>query len=83
MLLYLLIQIPITIVTALTQFFPTVTALPFLLDSILTAGMNNFYYVALLVPPLYALWQAFLWVLGWKLALIVFRVIPVVNRMVP
>lgn len=83
MLLYIILQIPVLVVTALTQFFPTVTSLPFGVDALLQSGMGWFLYLASLVPPLMALWQAFLWILGWKLALMVFRIIPIVNRLVP
>lgn len=68
--------------SALVLVFPTVTALPFGIDSVLQSGINYLYFIVLIIPPLGAMYSAFLWVLGWKLGLKLFKMLPFVGRMI-
>jgi len=69
------------IVNALTSFLPTVTTLPFGIDAILANGMGYFFFIAVYFPPLTTMYNAFLFVVAFKIGLKVFAMIPVVNRM--
>jgi hypothetical protein len=60
---------------------PKVDTLPFGLDEILSNGMSWFFYVAIQIPPLASLWEAFLWVVGFKIAMKFILSIPIVGRM--
>lgn len=82
MLLYIILQIPILVISALTQFFPTVTVLPFNIDVYLQQGINYLYFIVVIIPPLATMYSAFLWLLGWKISLRIFKMIPFIGRMV-
>jgi len=81
MLIYTLLQIPVMIFGLFFSMFPTVTSLPFNIDGVLITGFSNFLYVAHQIPPLLAMYNAFLWVVAWKLGLAFFRILPVVGRL--
>ena len=83
MLIFMLLSIPLLIIGTLTSFFPEATTLPFGLDTILTMGINNTYYVMDLIPPLKAMYDAFLLILAWKVGLRLFKLIPVLHRIIP
>lgn len=68
-------------IVLLASLLPAVTELPFGLDALLTSGINNFMYVKDLIPPLGTLFNAFLWVVGFKIGLKLFLMIPIVGRM--
>lgn len=79
---YLLLYIPIRLIGVLTMLFPVVTTLPFGIDTILVTGFANFLYVADLIPPLMLMYQAFIWVMLWKIALKLFTLLPWVGRLI-
>jgi hypothetical protein len=81
MLIYYLLQLPITFVNSLTSWIPHVEALPFGLDSLLSNGFSYFFYVVTVVPPLETLYNAFLWVVGFKITMRLLLMIPLVGRM--
>jgi len=83
MLVYMLLNIPLLIIGSLTQFFPEATTLPMGLDTILTMGINNTYFVMDVIPPLRAMYDAFLLILAWKVGLRLFKLIPVLHRIIP
>lgn len=83
MLIILLLQIPIIFISVVSSMFPVVTSLPFGIDVYLITGISNFLYVANQIPPLFAMYTAFMWVLAWKLSLRLFKMIPVVGRVLP
>jgi len=82
MILGAIIDIILRIVYVLLAPFPQVALLPFGLDDILTAGMGYFNFIQALVPPIHIIWLGFLWVMGWKMSLLVMRFIPVVRNLV-
>jgi len=81
MLIYLLVQIPLTILNALTSFFPKVDSLPLGLDGILTQGMGYLFFLFTVIPPLGLLYDAFLIVITFKIGVMVFKTIPILGRM--
>lgn len=81
MLIYFLIQIPLMILGALLFYFPKVTELPFGLDPLLTTGFSNFFYIINIIPPLALMWEAFVWVMAFKISIKIMLMIPIVGRM--
>lgn len=81
MLIYLFLLMLTSPIVLLASLLPSVTELPFGLDALLSSGVSNFLYVAALIPPLATLYNAFLWVVGFKIGLRLFLMIPIVGRM--
>lgn len=81
MLIYFLIQLPVIFLNAITAFVPTVETLPFGLDTILADGFGWFFYVAEVIPPLGSMYEAFIWVIGFKITMRLLLMIPFVGRM--
>lgn len=81
MLLWLLAQMPITLLNALTSWLPKVTELPMGLDAILIQGMGYLLFLFDFFPPLQTLYTAFLVVMSFKLALKVFAMLPIVRHL--
>lgn len=81
MLIYLILQIPLMFLNVVTSIFPSVDTLPLGLDALLVSGFGYFLYVATLIPPLMSLYNAFIWVVSFKIGLRIFLMIPIVGRM--
>jgi len=81
MLIYFLLQLPLIFVNALTSWIPRVDVLPFGLDTILNSGFSWFAYIVTVIPPLASMYEAFLWVIGFKITMKLILMIPVVGRM--
>jgi len=81
MLIYFLLQLPLFIIGAMLIWVPRVETLPFGLDEILTAGFSYFAYIITVIPPLETMYNAFLWVIGFKLVMKLILMIPVVGKM--
>jgi len=82
MLIYALVMLVLGILNALTYILPTVTALPFGLDGYLATGMRYVFFIMNLFPPLLILYQGFLWVLSFKVAMLFVRFIPIIRNVV-
>lgn len=81
MLILWLLSIPVMLLNVLTSFIPVVTELPFGLDSTLSNGFGWFMFLTAIIPPLGLMYQAFLWVLGFKLSMKILLMIPFVGKM--
>lgn len=81
MLLLTLINLFTSVFFVIGSFLPTVTELPFGIDSILVQGAGYVHFLGGVFPPLGYLLQAFMYYLGFLLLLKVFRLIPVVRNM--
>lgn len=81
MLIYFLLQIPIMIINVFTAWIPKISTLPFGLDEILTQGFGYLQFIILLIPPIGAMYTAFLWVVGFKISMRLVLMIPIVGRM--
>lgn len=81
MLLWLILQMPITLLNAATSWLPQVTALPLGLDAILIQGMGYLLFLFDFFPPFQALWNAFIIVMSFKIGLKMFAMIPVLRHM--
>lgn len=82
MIITLFIQFLTGILTLLVGWLPKVNALPLGLDQYLTAGMGYMWYLFDIFPPFLIMWNGLLWILGWKVLLIVVRMIPLIGRSV-
>lgn len=80
MITYVVLQVPILIFGFLISFLPTITELPFGIDSYLSDGIGYLNYLELIFPPIASFMAAFLWVVSFKLGLKVFAMIPIVNK---
>lgn len=80
MLVYLLLQIPIALLNVLTVWIPEVTELPLGLDTILSNGIGHVRFVFTIFPPLEAVYNGFLIVVAFKIALKIFKSLPIVGR---
>jgi len=81
MLGYFILQIPIVILSLAFAFFPQTRELPFGGDVYLTQAVAYAKFIFVMFPPLLILWEAFLWVIGFKIGLKLFLMIPWVGRM--
>jgi len=81
MLIYTLLQIPVMIFGLFFSMFPVVSSLPFGIDTYLVTGFSNFLYVANQIPPLLLMYNAFLWVIAWKISLQFFKMLPIIGRL--
>lgn len=77
------LKIPIMFIAVAASLFPTVETLPFGIDTILVTGFSNFLFVADAIPPLMTMYNAFLWVIAWKIGLRMFKLIPFIHRLLP
>jgi len=80
MIFYFLLQIPLLIFNSLSAFLPLVTELPFGIDPILDDGFGWFLYLTTVFPPLLVMYQAFIWVLGFKLTIKILPILPFVGK---
>jgi len=62
------------------SWLPAVNALPLGIDSYLVAGVSGVRWIAVFFPPFSILINGLMWVIGWKLLLIVVRVLPIIGR---
>jgi len=81
MLLHLLIISLISVLNALTFFLPTVTALPFGIDTILTTGMGYIVFIIGVFPPLGIMLNGLIFYYGFKLSLKLVAMIPILRGM--
>lgn len=81
MLIQLLLGIPLSVLNALASFLPKVFVLPFGIDSVLVQGMGYVHFLAGLIPPIGLMLDAFLFVIGFKLSLKLFAMIPILRGM--
>lgn len=81
MLIWLLLQIPLTIINSFASWIPKVTVLPLGLDAILISGVGYLFYLFAFFPPLQLLYDAFLVIIVFKIGLRVFLMIPVLGKM--
>lgn len=75
MILFLLISLILGLSQVLTSFLPAATTLPFGIDPILVTAMTYFQAFIKIFPPIGVFLEAFLLYLGFRLALLVFKVI--------
>lgn len=75
MLIYLLFSLAYLVGVTLTAFLPTAEVLPFGIDPILVNSFQGFYAFMNVFPPLAIVLQAFLLYCGFRLALLLFKVI--------
>lgn len=59
---------------------PIVSVLPFGIDPLLVSGMGNIRYIITAFPPLGIILTGFLFVLSWKLLVVVVRMIPIIGK---
>lgn len=81
MLIHVLLLGFISVIGALFRWFPVVTALPFGADPYLVAGMGYIRFIAVVFPPIGIMLTGFLFVMSWKLVLLVIKLIPVVRHL--
>lgn len=74
MLLFLLISLILALSQVLTAFLPSATTLPFGIDTFVVTAFSYFYAFIDIFPPMGVILQAFLVYLGFKLALLVFKI---------
>lgn len=80
MILQFLMAVPIVILNGLTQWLPSVTVLPMGIDSYLVQGMGYLQFLISVFPPMGAIYNAFLFVLSFKLGIKLLAMIPFVNK---
>jgi hypothetical protein len=82
----MIITILLTIIIAVFQvffnFMPVVTELPYGIDAILVEGMGYLSFLMEVFPPLSTMLTGFIVVLGFKLGMMVVKMIPFVGRAV-
>jgi len=66
-------------VNALTAVFPTVTQLPFGIDSVLSTGMGYVVFVGQVFPPVQSMLNGFLFYYTFKLGLKLVAMIPIIR----
>jgi len=81
MLIYFIVMLFLGTLNALTWFLPIVTELPFGLDGYLSTGMGYLYFIMQVFPPFAILYQGFLAVIAFKVAMFFVRFIPVLRHM--
>lgn len=81
MLIQMLIGALISLLVVVFGWLPVVTSLPFGIDSFIVTGVGYVNFISTIFPPLGILYTAFLWVIGWKITLLVIRMIPVIRHM--
>ena len=72
----LLLKIPVLLLNVLTMVIPRVTELPFLLDDIVTEGFGHFFFIMAIIPPLQVMFNAYMAVITFKIAVKFFAMIP-------
>lgn len=80
MIITIFLVIVISLFGSVFQFFPQVTALPFGIDAILVQGMGYVYFLKGIFPPLGIMLTGFLFVIGFKVVMLLFKMIPVVGN---
>jgi len=81
MLVYMLLQIPLLILSGLLYIVPKVDVLPFGVDVHLVNGFGYLYFIMTFIPPIALMLEAFLWVLGFKIAMKFVLMFPFIGRM--
>jgi len=74
MIIHLLFSIIIMIFNTLVSWLPSVSVLPFGMDSLWISSVGYFKGFMLIFPPLEIVYQAFVFYLGFRLLLIVLKV---------
>jgi len=72
----------VAVVSIFFSVFPEVTSLPFNLDVYLANGFGYINFLAGVFPPLAIMLTGFLWILGWKLAMVIVRMVPFLNKLI-
>lgn len=80
MIITFILGLIVAILNTITAVFPTVTELPFGIDSILVTGIGGYKAMASFFPPLSTVLTAFILYLGFRLMLKFFKIIPVFGR---
>lgn len=78
---YFLLQIPVVILSLALMYFPQTRELPFGGDVYLTQAVGYAKFVFVMFPPLTLLWEAFIWVIGFKIGMKLFLMLPFVGRL--
>lgn len=73
MILNFILQWIVNILSFIVSWLPTVTELPYGSDSVLLTGIQRFNYVKTVIPPFDTLFDAFMWIMVWKITLYVLR----------
>jgi len=79
MIVHLLLVALNVAVTAFTFWLPVVTKLPFSIDTLLSDGIGYILFLNTLFPPFGVALQGVLWIIGFKIALKVVAMIPIVR----
>ena len=73
MLFTLILKVLFDVLGAIFSIFPTVTSLPFGLDSVLSTGFGYWNSFLAVFPPLQIVWACFLWFLFYKATMMIFK----------
>jgi len=80
MIVALLLLLPLALLNSLSLLVPAVEVLPFGIDAYLVQGIGYLRFIIAVFPPMGAIYNAFLFVLTFKLGLKLFAMIPLVSR---
>jgi len=81
MILLLILNTLYSVIAIILFWLPSADRLPFGIDSILVQGSGYLHFLAGLFPPIEAVLNGVLFILGYKLIMVIVRVIPLIGRM--
>lgn len=81
MLVYILLQVPLLILSGILYIVPKVDTLPFGVDVHLVNGFGYIQFIMTFIPPIGLMVEAFLFVIGFKIALKLVMMVPFIGRM--
>lgn len=82
MIVTILFALVTLLLTAVFQYVPVITELPYGIDSILVTGMTYLHAIIAVFPPLGIMLSGFLIILGFKTLMLVLRAVPIIGRIV-
>jgi len=81
MFLTAIIGLIVSFFNVLSAVLPNVSVLPFGIDPILVQGAGYLHYIMDIFPPLQAIFNGLLWIIGFKLTMMFIRIIPVIRHL--